>query len=197
MRDRRDDRHGLIVNGRYRTGRGMAMDIVLHDLSKSGCQIHDRLGRLEVDQFVTIRIGPIGPIDAHVRWLEGRKAGIQFDTPLNDAVLEHVCSLAEPALPEPDEPPPALDEPEVRQVLRLGLDERERQFAEAVGAIDFDVQGREVLAGLHRDQSEWLVEWRRERVRDRRERPSYRSDVLVAEQLEETHELARRGRHPF
>ncbi len=97
MEERRDERHGLIVNGRYRTGTGMPMDIVLHDLSKSGCQIHDRLGRLDMGQFLTIRIGPIGPIDAHVRWLRGRMAGIEFDNPLNDAVLEHLRTIAEPA----------------------------------------------------------------------------------------------------
>lgn len=189
MRDRQDERHGLIVNGRYRTGRGMPMDIVLHDLSRSGCQIHDRVGRLEVDQFLTIRIGPIGPIDAHVRWLEGRNAGIQFDAPLNDAVLEHLRSVAMPAPEGSTAPAPRIE--------KLGLDARERQFAEAVGAVDLDPQGREVLAGLNREQSEWLLTWRRERVQQRRERERYRSDVFVAEQLEEAHELARRARHPF
>jgi hypothetical protein len=145
MEDRRDERHGLIVNGRYRTGRGLPMDIVLHDLSKSGCQIHDRLGHLEVGQFLTIRIGPIGPIEAHVRWLEGRKAGIQFDSPLNDAVLEHICSIAQPM---PSKPKPAAEVTREPYVNKLELDDRERRFAEAIGALDIDPGGFEVLAGL-------------------------------------------------
>ena len=193
MEDRRDERHGLIVNGRYRTGRGLPMDIVLHDLSKSGCQIHDRMGRLEVDQFLTIRIGPIGPIDAHVRWLEGRNAGIQFDSPLNDAVLDHVRSLAQAAPAQPQAPP----EPRAPHVERLDLNDRERRFAEAVGALDVDQRGCEVLAGLDREESKWLLGWRRERVHERRQRPTYPSDIALAEQLEEAHELRRRNRHPF
>jgi hypothetical protein len=193
MKDRRDERHGLIVNGRYRTGRGLPMDIVLHDLSRSGCQIHDRMGRLEVDQFLTIRIGPIGPIDAHVRWLEGRNAGIQFDTPLNDAVLDHICTLAEPVSARSQAPP----EPRAPHVERLDLNDRERRFAEAIGALDVDGTGREVLAGLDRVETEWLLGWRRKRVHERQERPTYRSDIVLAEQLEEAHELRRRNRHPF
>jgi len=193
MEDRRDERHGLIVNGRYRTGRGLPMDIVLHDLSKSGCQIHDRMGRLEVGQFLTIRIGPIGPIDAHVRWLEGRNAGIQFDSPLNDAVLDHVRTLAQPAPVQPRAPP----EPRAPHVERLDLNDRERRFAEAVGALDVDQRGCEVLAGLDREESEWLLRWRREPVHQRRSRPAHQSEVLIAEQLEEAHELRRRNRHPF
>lgn len=194
MEDRRDERHGLIVNGRYRTGRGLPMDIVLHDLSKSGCQIHDRLGHLEVGQFLTIRIGPIGPIEAHVRWLEGRKAGIQFDSPLNDAVLEHICSIAQPM---PSKPKPAAEVTREPYVNKLELDDRERRFAEAIGALDIDPGGFEVLAGLTREESEWLVGWRREPVYERRSRAAHGAEILYAEQLEETHELRRRNKHPF
>lgn len=197
MRDRRDERHGLIVNGRYRTGRGLPMDIVLHDLSKSGCQIHDRLGRLEVDQFLTIRIGPVGPIEAHVRWLEGRKAGIMFDAPLNDAVLDHIRTIAQPTAPAPPTPAALESAGHGQRVDRLELDERERRFAEAIGAIDVDQGGREVLAGLNRHESEWLLAWRRQKVFQRRERPSYDTDIHLAEQLEENHELRRRNRHSF
>ena len=197
MEGRRDERHGLIVNGRYRTGRGLPMDIVLHDLSKSGCQIHDRLGRLEVGQFLTVRIGAIGPIEAHVRWLEGRNAGIQFDTPLNDAVLDHIRAVAEPAPVEPDAAPGSPTDGRGAPGEKLDLQERERRFAEAVGAIEVDRAGREVLAGLSREESDWLIEWRRLRVRERRGRGRYHEDLAVAEQLEETHELRRRDRHPF
>jgi hypothetical protein len=193
MKDRRDERHGLIVNGRYRTGRGLPMDIVLHDLSKSGCHIHDRMGRLDVGQFLTIRIGPIGPIDAHVRWLEGRNAGIQFDSPHNDAVLDHIRTLAQSAPVQPQAPP----DHRAPHVERLDLDDRERLFAEAIGALDVDRRGCEVFAGLSREETEWLLGWRRERVHQRRSRPAHQSEVLIAEHLEEAHELRRRDRHSF
>lgn len=201
MEGRRDERHGLIVNGRYRSGRGMPMDVVLHDLSKSGCQIQDKLGRLEVDQFLTIRIGQIGPIDAHVRWVDGRKVGIQFDAPLNDAVLDHICTVAqaEPYKPPPEQrpPPPARAVAREPERKKLELDDRERAFAEAIGAIDVDRENCEVLAGLKRSESEWLIGWRRLPVHERRNRSSYHSEIQLAEQFEEAHEQARRKRHPF
>lgn len=197
MEERRDERHGLITNGRYRTGKGMPMDIVLQDLSRSGCQIHDKLGHLDVGQFLTIRIGPIGPIEAHVRWLNGRMAGIQFDTPLNDAVLDHIRSISSPAPTKPRPRSAERSDTGEPSVTRLPLTERERAFAAAIGALEVDAQYREVLAGLDRNESEWLVEWRGLLVHERRQRPQYHQEVLVAEQLEETHEVRRRNKHPF
>ena len=104
MEERRDERHGITVPGRYRTGSGMAVDVTLRDLSRGGCQIHDRLGRLSVEQFLTIRIGPIGPIDSRVRWQDGRVAGIRFDQPLADTVLDHIRAIAEEAGWRPETP---------------------------------------------------------------------------------------------
>jgi hypothetical protein len=197
MEDRRDQRHGMIVNARYRTGSGMPMDVVLHDLSKSGCRIHDRLGRLRVDQFLTIRIGPIGPIDAHVRWLDERVAGIEFDLPLNEAVLEHIRSIAEPAPNQAAEGGSEQRAACQRDLVPLPLTDRARRYADAVGALEIDPQGRETLVGLNRQESEWLVSWRDQKVFERRERPTHREDILIAEQLEEIHELRRRSQHKF
>ncbi|MXO58551.1 hypothetical protein GRI89_03210 [Altererythrobacter salegens] len=194
MEEGQNRQHGLIVNGRYRMGNGMPMEIVLHDLSRSGCQIHDRLGRLAVGQFLTIRIGPIGPIEAHVRWLNGRLAGIKISSSLNDAVLDHLRTIAQPnSASRPDQP----QQPRKLQLERLPLSARERAFSDAIGAIEVDAKYREVLTGLNRKESEWLLCWRGERIHERRERPTYLEDIYVAEQLEETHELRRRNRHPF
>ena len=54
-----------------------------------------------------------------------------------------------------------------------------------------------MLAGLGREETEWLLGWRRERVHERQQRPTYLSDIALAEQPEEAHELRRRNRHPF
>jgi hypothetical protein len=197
MGQRRDQRHGMIVNARCRTGSGTPMDVVLQDLSKSGCQIHDRLGRMQVDQFMTIRIGPVGPIDAHVRWLDQRMAGIEFDTPLNDAVLEHIRSIAEPAPQRAAGDGGGQGAPSEQETIPLPLSDRARRYAGVVGALEVDPQGQETLVGLNRTESEWLVSWRGQKIFERRARQTYREDIFVAEQLEEIHELRRRSQHPF
>lgn len=219
MRNRQDERHGLVVNGRYRTGKGLPMDIVLRDLSRSGCQIHDRLGRLEIDQFLTIRIGPIGPIESRVRWLDGRRAGIMFNTPLNEAVLDHVRTLADPApyrqpLSSPnrsilsggpqDRPgmdgaagSRAMNERDSARERPLNLLPPERRFNEILGALTHTAVGDEVLIGLDRRDSDWLTRWRRESRNERAARPNYNDDIYEAERLEEVHLLARRAHQGF
>jgi hypothetical protein len=77
------------------------------------------------------------------------------------------------------------------------LDERERKFAESIGALEVNDDNREILAGLSRWESEWLILWRRLSVHERRERKSYMDDICAAEQLEEDHEMRRRNRNPF
>ncbi|MGX7894921.1 PilZ domain-containing protein [Tsuneonella sp. HG222] len=200
MEERRDERHGITVPGRYRSGTGMAVDVTLRDLSQGGCQIHDRLGRLEVDQFVTIRIGPIGPIEARVRWLDGRVAGIRFDQPLAPSVLEHVREIAaEAGLASAPNPPPTVAEAaDVSRTTggakRLDLLEQERSYNEVIGALGVAGDGEEILVGLDRKESEWLIRWRRERKAEREARPNFRGDKSRADRLEELHEQTRRGK---
>lgn len=203
MEERREERHGITVQGRYRTGSGMAVDVTLRDLSKGGCQVHDRLGRLEVEQFLTIRIGPIGPIDSRVRWLDGRVAGIRFDAPLNDSVLDHIREIAAREAPQPraeaeaeaEVKPERADRRDAHvpgKTRKLDLLEKERHYNELIKALDLGADGEEVLVGLDRGQSEWLIRWRRERRSEREARPTYRSDKPRADRLEELHEQARR-----
>lgn len=75
--------------GRLRTSNG-ARDVTIVDLSEEGCRIHDQMGYLTPGAAVTIKIGPIGPVDATVRWQHQPHTGIHFDNPLYPAVLEHI-----------------------------------------------------------------------------------------------------------
>ena len=75
--------------GRLRTGTG-ARDVTIVDLSEQGCRIYDRLGYLKPGLACTIRIGPIGPVDATIRWQEVPYSGLRFDRPLYPAVLDHI-----------------------------------------------------------------------------------------------------------
>ncbi len=39
---------------------------------------------------ITIKIGPVGPVEAHVKWGQGEYVGVEFVTPLYPAVLDHI-----------------------------------------------------------------------------------------------------------
>ena len=70
MMNRRSQRHPVEIQGRYRTGSGIAKDVIVKDLSLEGCSMFDRFCNLSEGAFLTIRIGSIGPIEAHVKWVE-------------------------------------------------------------------------------------------------------------------------------
>lgn len=90
IQSRREERHRVGVPGKYRRGAGMPSLVQLLDLSKSGCRFYDRFGNLKPDTDVTIRIGDLGPIVAHVRWQQDSYVGVAFDPPLHDAILDHI-----------------------------------------------------------------------------------------------------------
>lgn len=89
MAERGAERHDISIVGKLRTGHGKR-DVTIVDLSERGCRIYDRLGYLSPNLAVTIRIGPVGPLDATVRWQDPPYAGILFDNPLYPAVLDHI-----------------------------------------------------------------------------------------------------------
>ncbi|MEL1250491.1 PilZ domain-containing protein [Aurantiacibacter gilvus] len=86
---RESERYDISIVGTLRTGTGKR-EVTIVDLSEEGCRIFDRMGYLSPNLSVTIKIGPVGPIDATVRWQEQPYAGIRFDNPLYPAVLEHI-----------------------------------------------------------------------------------------------------------
>lgn len=73
----------MIVNGLWK-------DVIVNDLSIHGCRMFDRFSKLEQSDSVYIRIGSIGPIDAHVRWRRNNDIGIEFSRPLHPSVLDHM-----------------------------------------------------------------------------------------------------------
>lgn len=90
--ERSKPRHPISVQGRYRTGSGLAKDVDILDLSESGCRFYDRFGRMLPGTEISLRIGPIGPVVAVVRWCSQQVVGVQFETPLYGPVFEHIRS---------------------------------------------------------------------------------------------------------
>ncbi|MDC0886543.1 hypothetical protein OAS19_01985 [Altererythrobacter sp.] len=80
------------VEGRYRTGSGQPRDVWITDLSQSGCRFYDRFGTMQEGKAITLRIGTVGPIAAHVRWWDNHTNGVQFETPLHESVFDHIVA---------------------------------------------------------------------------------------------------------
>lgn len=87
---RREARHGVAVEGRYRTGSGVPKDVSVLDISEHGCRFFDKFGNLVPGGQITVRIGSIGPIAATVKWTERSVVGIEFENPIYGPVLDHI-----------------------------------------------------------------------------------------------------------
>jgi hypothetical protein len=87
---RQNTRYELNVQGRYRTGSGSARDVPILEMSETGCSFYDKFGRLEPGSEMTLKIGPIGPVVAIVRWSKDQVVGVQFEHPLYGPVFEHI-----------------------------------------------------------------------------------------------------------
>ena len=87
---RREIRYDIQIWGKYRRGRGSATAVQLFNLSEYGCQFRGLWGRLEEGATLTLKIGSIGPINAHVVWIDGASVGIEFADPLHPSVMAHI-----------------------------------------------------------------------------------------------------------
>jgi hypothetical protein len=80
------------MQGRYRTGSGVAQDVVVTDLSTLGCKIEDRFSSLQLGSNISIRIGNIGPIMGKVVWIENSTLGVEFESAIHVSVLEYMLT---------------------------------------------------------------------------------------------------------
>src|SRR3990167_5922943 len=87
--ERSADRHEIAIWGRIFTAGG-SRDVVITDLSETGCQFTDEAEVLESGNRLTIKIGPIGPLEAAARWRRAERIGIEFATRLYPSVLDHI-----------------------------------------------------------------------------------------------------------
>jgi hypothetical protein len=86
---RGEPRHETKIIGRVRMA-AAARDVTILDLSENGCRFHDRFSTLALEAPVSIKLGPVGPLAAKVKWRRGEYVGIEFDLPLYPAVLDHI-----------------------------------------------------------------------------------------------------------
>jgi hypothetical protein len=87
--ERAADRHDLTIIGKVFTTGG-SWEVTILDLSEKGCRFRNRDTRLMPEAPFTIKLGPIGPIEATLRWRSGGEVGAEFKNALYPSVLEHI-----------------------------------------------------------------------------------------------------------
>ena len=87
MDRRRESRLFVEVTGSYREGDGPTRDISFGHISVSGCRLNQLEPHLKVGDLISLCLGPIGPIDATIRWRRENLAGVEFSEPLDSALV--------------------------------------------------------------------------------------------------------------
>lgn len=64
--------------------------VTIVDLSAQGCRLHSPDAAFIENSPVEVRLGPIGPLDARMKWYREDIFGLHFDKPLHPAVLDHI-----------------------------------------------------------------------------------------------------------
>ncbi|MCC6828564.1 MAG: PilZ domain-containing protein [Novosphingobium sp.] len=68
------------ATGRYRTG-------FVTQISATGCRLAEGEGSLATGERIELNLGPVGPLPATVRWCAHHDAGVEFDMPLESAIV--------------------------------------------------------------------------------------------------------------
>ena len=73
-----------------RFGAGATADLQVLDLSPGGCLVNRKRCNAEQGARVLVKLPGLGFQPANVAWVEDDKAGLAFDQPLHEAVLDHL-----------------------------------------------------------------------------------------------------------
>lgn len=113
MRTRQQPRRQIDLPGRYFTGVGAPVDVVVSDVSEGGCRFPIGAARLAPGTPLQLTIAASGPHRATVRWIEDGAVGVVFAQPLSAELVEQLKSGANsdhPAAAAPAKFEPAPDQ---------------------------------------------------------------------------------------
>lgn len=99
---RKSPRKVISVPDKIRTGRCVAHNVAITDLSEGGCCAIDRGASLPEGTAVTIRVGRLDPIDATVRWARAGEIGLEFQRPIYGPVFDHIRAILKGSDEMPD-----------------------------------------------------------------------------------------------
>lgn len=90
---RRANRWPVMLAAICRTQNGLRDNARIFDISAQGCSLETRALALRTGMRVIIRPQGLEGLTGVVRWIEGHLAGIEFDSPLYEPVVDHLGRL--------------------------------------------------------------------------------------------------------
>jgi hypothetical protein len=89
---RREDRKALDLSAKLKTSTYRKV-VNVSDISEYGCRINEPWIYLQKGDRVAIRPELFGSLFATVKWANSSQVGIEFDSPLHPAVVNHLCCM--------------------------------------------------------------------------------------------------------
>ncbi len=90
---RRAERRPVQLVATCRTPSGLRDQGRIADISPQGCRLTTNSLALRIGAHVVIRPQGLEGIGGVVRWIDGQHAGIEFDTPLYEPVVDHLSQI--------------------------------------------------------------------------------------------------------
>ncbi|WP_156500636.1 hypothetical protein [Croceicoccus bisphenolivorans] len=105
MDERRQVRQVIHTQGNFRRGVGIGLKVEVANLTQHGCCLCSIPGNLRRGDYLSLRLAGFGPIEGEIKWLHlGKAAGMQFYTPLHQAVFDHIVARHRVVRARPDQP---------------------------------------------------------------------------------------------
>lgn len=92
LNPRRGNRNPLVLAAQCRTATGIRDEGYLSDLSSDGCCISTRSLTFVLGARVLVKPFGLEGLSGIVRWINGHKAGVQFDNPLYGPIVDHLTA---------------------------------------------------------------------------------------------------------
>ena len=89
---RRNQRHPITLDARCRTNTGLRDIGAISDISPDGCCVTTNELFVNIGMRVLVKPEGMEGLTGIVRWIDGNRAGIEFDAPLYGPVVEHLIS---------------------------------------------------------------------------------------------------------
>ena len=90
---RRAERRPVTLAAACRTQSGMRDSAYISDISPHGCRLATSTLAVRVGLRIMIRPQGLEGVGGVVRWIDGQAAGIEFDAPLYEPVVDHLSRL--------------------------------------------------------------------------------------------------------
>lgn len=81
------------MSARCRLMSGLQDQVAVSDLSTHGCCIATRTLSLVAGTRVMLKLDGLEALSCTVRWVTGSQCGLQFERPIYEPVVEHLCRL--------------------------------------------------------------------------------------------------------